>query len=65
MITINQIRIGSVVRVRPDFGMSEPVEVTVMEAEEDIKNGRPGIVYKTPHYDRWAYLSQVDAVVTY
>lgn len=64
MLTANQIRIGSIVRVRPDFGMGAPIEVKVDYMEEDIKNGRPGIGYHA-EYDRWAYLSQVDAVVTY
>jgi hypothetical protein len=65
MISINQIRVGSVVRVRPDFGMGAPIEVKVDYMEEDVKNGLPGIGYRGAEYDRWAYLSQVDAVVTY
>jgi hypothetical protein len=33
----------------------------VVGLDEDIKNGRPGIDYD----DSWAYLTQVDRVVTY
>lgn len=61
MIKIENIRAGSVVRLRPDFGTGTPVKVAVIEVEEDIKNGRAGIVYD----GRWAYLSQVDAVISY
>jgi hypothetical protein len=33
----------------------------VLEVHEDIKNGRPGIDYD----GSWAYLTQVDRVVSY
>jgi len=61
MVTLNQIREGSVVIVRGDFGMGRPQQVVVENVEADIKNGRPGIDYA----DSWAYLTQVDRVVTY
>jgi hypothetical protein len=35
--------------------------VTVIEVEDDVKNGRPGICYD----ESWAYLTQVERVVTY
>ena len=61
MVTLNQIRVGSVVVVRGDFGTGKPQQVVVETVDEDIKNGRPGIDYA----DSWAYLTQVDRVVKY
>jgi hypothetical protein len=61
MVTLEDIREGSVVIVRGAFGTGRPREVVVESVEEDIKNGRPGIDYE----DSWAYLTQVDRVVTY
>ena len=61
MITIEDIREGSVVIVRGAFGTGRPQEVIVEAVEADIKNGRPGIDYD----GSWAYLTQVDRVVQY
>ncbi len=61
MITIEDIREGSVVIVRGAFGTGRPQEVVVEAVEADIKNGRPGIDYD----GSWAYLTQVDRVVKY
>jgi hypothetical protein len=61
MVTLEDIREGSVVIVREAFGTGRPREVVVEAVEEDIKNGRPGIDYA----GSWAYLTQVDRVVTY
>jgi hypothetical protein len=61
MVTLEDIREGSVVIVREAFGTGRPREVVVEAVEEDIKNGRPGIDYE----NSWAYLTQVDSVVTY
>ena len=58
---LSDIRVGSRVIVRDNFGTGTPREVTVLEVDADIKNGRPGIDYA----DSWAYLSQVDRVVKY
>lgn len=60
-IRISDIREGSRVIVRDNFGNGRPREVTVLAVEDDIKNGMPGIDYD----DSWAYLSQVDRVVKY
>jgi hypothetical protein len=60
-VKLKDIREGSVVIVRDNFGTGKPREVTVVGLDEDIKNGRPGIDYD----DSWAYLTQVDRVVTY
>lgn len=61
MVKLEDIREGSVVIVRGDFGMGKPQRVVVEAVEADIKNGRPGIDYA----GSWAYLTQVDRVVTY
>jgi hypothetical protein len=61
MVELKDIRQGSVVIVRGDFGSGIPKRVTVEEVHEDIKNGRPGIDYA----GSWAYLTQVDRVVSY
>lgn len=61
MIKIEDIREGSVVIVRGNFGSGPAERVVVTEVEDDVKNGRPGICYD----DSWAYLTQVERVVTY
>ena len=61
MIKLNDIREGSVVIVRGAFGTGPEERVKVEEVHEDIKNGRPGIDYE----GSWAYLSQVQRVVSY
>ena len=58
---LSDIRVGSRVIVRDNFGTGAPRVVTVVGLDEDIKNGRPGIDYD----DSWAYLTQVDRVVSY
>jgi hypothetical protein len=60
-VLLSDIREGSIVRVRDNFGMGSPKNVTVTGVDEDIKNGLPGIDYD----DSWAYLTQVDRVVKY
>jgi hypothetical protein len=61
MVTLKDIREGSVVVVRGNFGTGPEERVIVQEVEEDVKNGRPGICYD----ESWAYLTQVMRVVTY
>jgi hypothetical protein len=61
MVELKDIREGSVVIVRGDFGMGKPQRVVVEDVHSDVKNGRPGIDYE----GSWAYLTQVDRVVTY
>ena len=61
MVELKDIRKGSVVVVRGDFGNAPARRVTVEEVHEEIKNGRPGIDYA----GSWAYLTQVDRVVSY
>jgi len=63
MISLKQLREGSVVYVRGAFGTGPSVKATVTEVCEDVKNGRPGIDYVTEDGDdHWAYLDQVQAV---
>jgi hypothetical protein len=61
MVKLKDIREGSIVIVRGDFGSGAPKRVVVEAVEADIKNGRPGIDYA----GSWAYLTQVDRVVSY
>jgi hypothetical protein len=44
-VTFKDVRVGSIVMVRPDFGNKAEIRVTVRNVEADIKNGRPGIDY--------------------
>ena len=60
-VRLKDIREGSRVIVRDNFGSGRPREVTVLCVEDDIKNGQPGIDYD----ESWAYLTQVDRVVKY
>ena len=66
MIKLKDIKIGSEIMVRGDFGNGSSKKAIVDNIENDIKNGFPGIDY---HYaddvndDRWAYLSQIDRVI--
>ena len=61
MIKLEDVREGSVVIVRGNFGQGKPQRVVVTGVDEDIKNGRPGIDYD----GSWAYLTQVMRGVTY
>ena len=61
MVKLEDIRVGSVVIVREAFGTGPERQVVVEAVEVDIKNGRPGIDYA----DSWAYLTQVQRVITY
>lgn len=66
MVQLKDIREGSIVVVRGNFGSGPRETVTVVGLDEDIKNGLPGIDYDTADGDgHWAYLSQVSSVVTY
>ncbi len=66
MITLKQLREGSIVYVRGAFGTGPAVRATVTEVCADVKNGRPGIDYTTEDGDdHWAYLDQVQAVYKY
>lgn len=66
MVTLKEIRPGSIVLLRGGFGNGPLEQATVIEVEEDIKNGRPGIDYVTKtSSSSWAYLSQVESVVAY
>jgi hypothetical protein len=60
-VKLEDIREGSVVIVRGNFGSGPEERVTVEGVDSDIKNGMPGIDYD----GHWAYLSQVQRVVKY
>lgn len=67
MIKLSEVREGSVIQIRGDFGSGKSVRAVVTGVEKDIKNGIPGIVYKIPKsgHEYWAYLEQVDKVLKY
>jgi len=60
-VQLEDIREGSGVIVRGNFGSGPEERVTVEGVDSDIKNGMPGIDYE----GHWAYLSQVQRVVKY
>jgi hypothetical protein len=67
MIKLKDVREGSVVIVRGGFGNGPAVKARVEAVERDIKNGMPGIDYTVMSNgdEHWAYIDQVDRVVTY
>jgi alpha-D-ribose 1-methylphosphonate 5-triphosphate synthase subunit PhnL len=60
-VRLSDIRAGSIVVVRGNFGSGMSQIVSVDYAEDNIKNGRPGITYGRS----WAYLDQVVQVLKY
>lgn len=68
MITLKQVREGSIVYLRGDFGTGPLIRAIVTNVEQDIKNGLPGVDYypeSDPSDGRWAYLDQVQSVQQY
>jgi hypothetical protein len=61
MYRLEDVPVGAAVRVASWLGGETPGVVT--EVDRDIKNGRPGIVYRitgdVEYPERWAYLDQV------
>lgn len=58
------LRSGSVVVVRLDYGEGPPREVTVLSL--GVRNDRLVFTYAWPGgLNRWAYVTQVDRVVSY
>jgi len=60
-IRLSDIRTGSIVVVRGDFGLGMSHIASVDYVEDNIKNGKPGIAYGRS----WAYLDQVVQVLKY
>jgi hypothetical protein len=60
-VQLEDVREGSIVIVRGNFGSGPEERVTVEGVDSDIKNGIPGIDYD----GHWAYMSQVQRVVKY
>ena len=66
-VTLNQLREGSIVKVRGGFGREPAKRARVETVESDIKNGYPGIDYTVlaTGDEHWAYLDQVVEVEKY
>lgn len=64
---LSDIRVGSIVMVRGNFGTDKPVKAKVEAVLKNIKNGRPGIDYviESTGDERWAYMHQIDSVVKF
>jgi len=60
-VRLSDIRTGSIVVVRGDFGLGMSQIVSVDYMADNIKNGKPGITYGRS----WAYLDQVVQVLKY
>ena len=59
-LTLQDLKNGDVVIVNSCFGAGPLVVGTIVNMEENIKNGFPGIDYTTSNgAEKWAYLSQV------
>ena len=68
MVKLKDVREGSIVMVRGGFGNEPAVKAKVENVDSNIKNGRAGIDYTElgpTGCERWAYLDQVERVVTY
>lgn len=67
MVELSDIRKGSIVQVRGDFGRMQPVRAVVTEVDYNIVDGHPGISYIVNGHDPeyWAYLHQIDFVEKY
>lgn len=65
-VRLDEVRAGSVVKVRGNFGNGLLEKATVDNVEADIKNGRAGIDYTAESGGKyWAYLEQVKEVIKY
>jgi hypothetical protein len=62
MIDTRQIHIGATVVLRPDFGAGAPVIATITGF--GIKNNHHLVDYWTEDGPRWAYLNQIDRIIT-
>ena len=65
MVKFNDIRRGSVVIVRSNFGTGNAIQVTVSEVEQAAKNGKDVFDYAYGGNMHWAYFSQIDSVLSY
>ncbi len=68
-IKLSDVKEGSVVTVRQNFGRGPVVKGRVDEVESDIKNGYPGIGYTIIGGEEdgegyWAYLEDVVKVIS-
>jgi len=66
-VQLNEMRNGSRVVLRTSWGRGNTVVGVVTDVCEDVKNGIPGVDYVVENTGstHWAYLDQVDKVLTY
>jgi hypothetical protein len=70
MVTLKDVRVGSIVMLRGNFGTAPAIRAVIDNVEDNIKNGVPGVDYHPASQPAsgscsWAYLDQVDSVVQY
>ena len=65
-VRLKDIKVGSIIIVRGNFGRELPKKARVTGISKDGKNGSAVIDYKDGGtWEMWAYLHQIDAVVKY
>jgi len=63
-VTVDQIEVGSIVKVREGFGGSPAIIVIVEEINNDFKNGKPAIRYTdTQKRHVWQYVEHITEVL--
>ena len=66
---MNNIRVGSVVSVRGNFGMGKPKKVVVLGISEKNKKPLFDYVLETKlgglEFGSWAYFNQIDRIIQY
>jgi hypothetical protein len=63
-VTVDQIEVGSIVKVREGFGQSPAIIVVVEEINPDHKNGKPAIRYTdTQKRHVWQYVDHITEVL--
>jgi len=66
-VQLNEMREGSRIIVRGSWGSGNQVVGVVTDVCKDVKNGIPGVDYtvESTGATHWAYLDQVDQILTY
>ena len=62
MVKFDELKVGQTVVVRDWFG--DAIRGVIEDVCEDVKNGRPGIVYLNSKKEGyWCYLNQIERIV--